>query len=216
VEALQSGSGSCLQISRTWPIVREGESMIQQRTVRLLLSAAVFVLSFSTAQAETKSFIKSGESLNSRDANYDQRKLVSANGTFILLVNSYLPQGSTTSPDPNLSSYGGFEIRRREWWAQYNIWRDMGRVAPHTQFGKTFADHSTSTLNFILAMQPDGNLCLYHSTVSDAGRTWCSMATASYPSFFAIMQDDGNLCVYKGTGPADNHGGVWCSGTDVK
>ncbi|MGV1009813.1 MAG: ETX/MTX2 family pore-forming toxin [Dermatophilaceae bacterium] len=29
--------------------------------------------------------------------------------------------------------------------------------------------------------------------------------------FFAIQQSDGNFCVYHGSGPDDNHGGVWCS-----
>jgi hypothetical protein len=29
--------------------------------------------------------------------------------------------------------------------------------------------------------------------------------------YFEIIQDDGNFCVYRGTGPSDNHGGVWCS-----
>jgi hypothetical protein len=29
--------------------------------------------------------------------------------------------------------------------------------------------------------------------------------------FFAIQQSDGNFCVYHGSGPSDNHGGVWCS-----
>ncbi|MFF2551146.1 hypothetical protein ACFVUS_09095 [Nocardia sp. NPDC058058] len=30
---------------------------------------------------------------------------------------------------------------------------------------------------------------------------------------FAILQGDGNFCVYRGTGPSNNQGGVWCSGT---
>ncbi len=29
--------------------------------------------------------------------------------------------------------------------------------------------------------------------------------------FFAIQQSDGNFCVYRGSGPSDNHGGLWCS-----
>ena len=28
------------------------------------------------------------------------------------------------------------------------------------------------------------------------------------------MQDDGNFCVYRGSGPSDNHGALWCTGTD--
>lgn len=33
---------------------------------------------------------------------------------------------------------------------------------------------------------------------------------AESKDFFAIQQGDGNFCVYKGSGPADNKGGVWC------
>ncbi|HEX3099147.1 MAG TPA: tectonin domain-containing protein [Usitatibacter sp.] len=29
-------------------------------------------------------------------------------------------------------------------------------------------------------------------------------------AFFVIQQSDGNLCTYKGSGPSDNHGGLWC------
>ena len=32
-------------------------------------------------------------------------------------------------------------------------------------------------------------------------------------NYFALMQDDGNFVVYKGTGPTDNHGVVWATGT---
>jgi hypothetical protein len=28
--------------------------------------------------------------------------------------------------------------------------------------------------------------------------------------FFLVQQSDGNLCTYKGSGPSDNHGGLWC------
>ena len=29
--------------------------------------------------------------------------------------------------------------------------------------------------------------------------------------YFATLQTDGNFCVYRGSGPADNHGPLWCS-----
>lgn len=58
-----------------------------------------------------------------------------------------------------------------------------------------------------LAMQGDGNLCVY----GPSGWIWGTQALAPGGRFFAIMQSDGNFCVYKGTGPQDNHGGVWCT-----
>lgn len=33
---------------------------------------------------------------------------------------------------------------------------------------------------------------------------------------FLILQDNGNMCIYNGTGPADNQGLIWCSGTNRK
>jgi hypothetical protein len=38
------------------------------------------------------------------------------------------------------------------------------------------------------------------------------MVSAS-KTFFAIMQTSGNFCHYRGSGPADNKGLIWCSGT---
>jgi hypothetical protein len=35
-------------------------------------------------------------------------------------------------------------------------------------------------------------------------------------AFFLIMQSDGNLVVYKGSGPTDNKGALWSSGTSGK
>jgi hypothetical protein len=31
---------------------------------------------------------------------------------------------------------------------------------------------------------------------------------------FLTLQDDGNMCIYRGTGPSDNQGEIWCSGTN--
>ena len=35
-------------------------------------------------------------------------------------------------------------------------------------------------------------------------------------NYFLILQDDGNMCVYRGTGPNDNQGFIWASGTNGK
>ena len=34
--------------------------------------------------------------------------------------------------------------------------------------------------------------------------------------YYLILQDDGNMCIYRGSGPEDNQGGIWCSGTNGK
>jgi hypothetical protein len=34
--------------------------------------------------------------------------------------------------------------------------------------------------------------------------------------YFLSVQGDGNLCVYRGSGPTDNQGEIWCSGTNGK
>jgi hypothetical protein len=35
-------------------------------------------------------------------------------------------------------------------------------------------------------------------------------------NYYLILQDDGNMCVYRGTGPNDNQGFIWASGTNGK
>ena len=40
--------------------------------------------------------------------------------------------------------------------------------------------------------------------------------TLPQSNYFLILQDDGNLVIYKGTGPTDNQGAVWSTGTNGK
>jgi len=35
-------------------------------------------------------------------------------------------------------------------------------------------------------------------------------------NYFLILQDDGNMCIYRGSGPNDNQGVIWASGTTSK
>ena len=35
-------------------------------------------------------------------------------------------------------------------------------------------------------------------------------------NYYLILQDDGNMCIYRGTGPNDNQGFIWASGTNGK
>ena len=34
--------------------------------------------------------------------------------------------------------------------------------------------------------------------------------------YFLSVQGDGNVCIYRGSGPSDNQGNIWCSGTNGK
>lgn len=43
---------------------------------------------------------------------------------------------------------------------------------------------------------------------------WLTTSAQANSQAFAILQTDGNFCVYRGTGPSNNQGGVWCSGTN--
>ncbi len=38
--------------------------------------------------------------------------------------------------------------------------------------------------------------------------------TKSESNYYLILQDDGNMCVYRGSGPNDNQGFIWSSGTN--
>jgi hypothetical protein len=50
------------------------------------------------------------------------------------------------------------------------------------------------------------------------GGGWSNAVYSLNPSsfYFLILQDDGNMCIYRGTGPNDNQGNIWCSGTNGK
>jgi len=38
--------------------------------------------------------------------------------------------------------------------------------------------------------------------------------TSATSNYYLVLQDDGNMCVYRGTGPNDNQGQIWASGTN--
>ena len=84
---------------------------------------------------------------------------------------------------------------------------NKGNVLTNDQFLSVDDYLVSSNGQFRLAMQGDGNLCVYGPN----GWIWGTQVTAPGGQFFAIMQSDGNFCVYKGTGPQDNRGGMWCT-----
>lgn len=59
--------------------------------------------------------------------------------------------------------------------------------------------------------------CTKISDGSWSGGGWSNAVyntTAPESNYYIILQDDGNMCIYRGTGPNDNQGSIWCSGTD--
>lgn len=55
---------------------------------------------------------------------------------------------------------------------------------------------TSAAQNGKVAMQGDGNLCLYPS--GNAGQVWCSRSNGATGSYFAILRDTGVLEIYKG------------------
>jgi hypothetical protein len=51
---------------------------------------------------------------------------------------------------------------------------------------------------------------------SYSGGGWSNAVYSLDPSsfYYLILQDDGNMCIYRGTGPNDNQGDIWISGTN--
>ena len=60
--------------------------------------------------------------------------------------------------------------------------------------------------------------CTQISDGSWSGGGWSNALYSMSPQsiYFLILQDDGNMCIYRGSGPNDNQGFIWCSGTNGK
>jgi hypothetical protein len=59
--------------------------------------------------------------------------------------------------------------------------------------------------------------CTQISDGSWSGGGWSNavyQTTMPQSNYFLILQDDGNMCVYRGSGPNDNQGNIWASGTN--
>jgi hypothetical protein len=103
----------------------------------------------------------------------------------------------------------------------------MGRLANNGQFciSKTFGPPAQRGLwctpgkpkdEYFMAMQPDGNLCIYSGTSPEnrhGDSKWCASSNRGVSFYFVQLQDDSRLCVYKGTDPEHKNGdAIWCSG----
>jgi hypothetical protein len=76
----------------------------------------------------------------------------------------------------------------------------------------------SSDLNQTIKYGPAGN-CTKLNDGSWSGGGWSNAVyntTAPNSNYYLILQDDGNMCIYRGTGPTDNQGIIWESGTTGK
>jgi hypothetical protein len=85
---------------------------------------------------------------------------------------------------------------------------------------------STSGTNAQCALSNDFNQSVKYGMAGNctkledgsySGGGWSNAVyNTSEPSvnYFLYLQDDGNMCIYRGTGPSDNQGTIWCSGTN--
>jgi hypothetical protein len=62
------------------------------------------------------------------------------------------------------------------------------------------------------------NSCTKDSNGNFVGSAWSNAIYSVNPNVecFLILQDDGNMCIYKGSGPSDNQGIIWATGTNGK
>jgi hypothetical protein len=60
--------------------------------------------------------------------------------------------------------------------------------------------------------------CTKISDGSWSGGGWSNAvySTTTQSNYFLILQDDGNMCIYRGSGPNDNQGFIWATGTNGK
>ncbi len=59
--------------------------------------------------------------------------------------------------------------------------------------------------------------CKNQTTGGDrAASIYATDNTNTLGNSYLILQEDGNMCIYRGTGPSDNQGLIWCSGTKGK
>jgi len=109
---------------------------------------------------------------------------------------------------------------------EYN--RDQCRDIAQKSGAKYFGlQNSTSGTNAQCAFGDDlgkimqygkaGN-CTQLSDGSYSGGGWSNAVYSVNASsvYFLMLLDDGNMCIYRGSGPDDNQGFIWCTGTNGK
>jgi hypothetical protein len=141
----------------------------------------------------------------------------------------YNTDNSKVPPSDYLGCYGDTKTRamplhnsgKQKY--SYQECRDIAEEGNYKYFG---LQNSTSGTNAQCGLSNDLETTRKYGKASNctklkdealySGGGW-SNAVYSFDAigyYYLILQDDGNMCVYRGTGPNDNQGGIWCSGTN--
>lgn len=100
--------------------------------------------------------------------------------------------------------------------AQSGNWKYFG--LQYMQPNKTSECWVGNDLNMATSFGKASNCTKLSDSVS-AGGGWSNAVynnTEASVSSFLILQDDDNMVIYRGTGPSDNQGAIWATGTNSK
>jgi hypothetical protein len=94
----------------------------------------------------------------------------------------------------------------------------------YTYFGLQFTQSSGTSecwlgndIDLARSMGKASNCTIVNNGPVGGGCSNAVYTTSSSINFYyLILQDDGNMCIYRGTGPNDNQGLIWASGTNGK
>lgn len=140
----------------------------------------------------------------------------------------YNTDNSTAQPSDYLGCYGDTKTRamplhnsgKQKY--SYQECRDIAEDGNYKYFG---LQNSTSGTNAQCALSNDLSSTTKYGKASNctklkdgtySGGGWSNAVYSFDPTsfYYLILQDDGNMCIYRGTGPNDNQGNIWCSGTN--
>jgi hypothetical protein len=141
----------------------------------------------------------------------------------------YSSPNSTAQPNNYLGCYGDKSKRAMTLYnngAQSYDLSGCQQIAEQNNYSFFGLQNSTSGTNAQCTLSnnfsqageygPAGN-CTQISDGSWSGGGWSNAVyQTSNPSsyYYLILQDDGNMCVYRGTGPNNNQGLIWATGTN--
>ena len=140
---------------------------------------------------------------------------------------------ASTGPKPSnyFGCYGdcsrGRGLPEFRGWSTYETCRSMANTAKRKYFGLQFTQPNGQSecwtgddINAARSMGRAGNCTTLNGIQVGGG---CSNAVYmtnfdanSVINSFLILQDDGNMVIYRGTGPTDNQGVIWATGTNGK
>jgi hypothetical protein len=137
--------------------------------------------------------------------------------------------GDTRTPSSYMGCYGDGPNRAMNFYnsgsQQYDL-QECQQIAQQSGSAYYALQNSTSGTNAQCFLSNDlaqtmsygvANNCSQISDSSWSGGPWSNAVyetTVPQSNYFLILQDDGNMCIYRGSGPNDNQGNIWSSGTN--